>query len=142
MRWFSSTTKVAFFAGGIGVVVLSLLPASQAPSLFNDKLEHLFAYAILGLVGGLAFPTWRATLWMIALLPLLAIALELGQELVPGRSTEIADAVVSSAGSWLTLLPWLAVRLMDLRMAGHAGQDVSRSRGEHRGKHHGKAPIA
>lgn len=113
MRWRGGIVRTAFIAGVMGVVVLSLLPARDAPSLFNDKLEHLIAYAILGLVGGLAFPTWRATLWMIALLPLLAGALELGQEFAPGRSTEIADAVVSGAGSWLTLLPWLAVRLMD-----------------------------
>jgi VanZ family protein len=117
MHWRGAATRAAFIASVIGVVVLSLLPAKHAPSLFNDKLEHLMAYAALGLVGGVAFPTWRATLWMIALLPLLAIALELGQELVPGRSTEVADAVVSGAGSWLTLLPWLAVHLMEREKA-------------------------
>jgi VanZ family protein len=113
MRWQGSGTRAAFIVGVMAVVVLSLLPASRAPALFNDKLEHLIAYAILGFVGGLAFPTWRATLWMIALLPLLAIALELGQMVAPGRSPGIADAVVSGAGSWLTLLPWLAVHLME-----------------------------
>jgi VanZ family protein len=110
-------SRAAFIIGMIAVVTLSLVPARVAPSLFNDKLEHLIAYALLGLVGGLAFPTWRATLWMIALLPLLAVALELGQKLSPGRSTEIADAAVSGAGSWLTLLPWLAVHLMEDRKA-------------------------
>jgi hypothetical protein len=38
MRWRGSTLKMAFVAGGIGVVVLSLLPAKHAPALFNDKL--------------------------------------------------------------------------------------------------------
>src|SRR5215510_7978703 len=113
MRWLSDIGRAAFIAGVIAVVTLSLLPARHALSLFNDKLEHLVAYAALGLVGGLAFPSRRATLWMIALLPVLAIALELGQEFVPGRSTEIADAVASGVGSWLTLLPWLAIHLME-----------------------------
>jgi VanZ family protein len=113
MRWLGNTAKMVFFAGVIGVAVLSLLPAKHAPSLFNDKLEHLIAYAVLGFVGGLAFPTRRATVWMIALIPLLAIAMELGQEFSPGRSTEIADAVISGAGAWLSLLPWLAIHLME-----------------------------
>jgi VanZ family protein len=112
MRW-RGAARAAFIAGVFAVVVLSLLPAKHTLPPFNDKLEHLLAYAILGLVGGLAFPTWRATLWLIALLPLLAIALELGQGLSPGRSTEVADAVVSGAGSWLTLFPWLGVHLME-----------------------------
>jgi hypothetical protein len=43
--------------------------------VLHNKLEHPIAYAVLGLVGGVAFPTWRTTLWMLALLPLLAIAL-------------------------------------------------------------------
>jgi VanZ family protein len=113
VRWRGSTLKIAFVIGVIGVVVLSLLPAREAPSLFNDKLEHLIAYASLGLFGGLAFPTWRATLWMILLLPLLAVAMELGQEFVPGRSTDIADAVFSGTGAWLTLLPWLVIHLIE-----------------------------
>jgi VanZ family protein len=96
----------------IGVVVLSLLPAQDAPSLFNDKLEHLLAYAALGLIGGLAFDNRRATLWLMALLPLLAVVLEVGQEIAPGRSPELADGVVSAAGSWLTLLPQLAIQLV------------------------------
>jgi VanZ family protein len=113
MKWRGVALKMAFVIGVIGVGVLSLLPARDAPSLFNDKLEHLIAYASLGLVGGLAFPTWRATLWMILLLPLLAVAMELGQEFVPGRSTEIADAIFSGTGAWLTLLPWLVIHLIE-----------------------------
>jgi uncharacterized membrane protein SirB2 len=62
MRWLGNTAKMLFLAGVIGVVVLSLLPAKHAPSLFSDKLEHLIAYPVLGLVGGLAFPTRQATL--------------------------------------------------------------------------------
>jgi VanZ family protein len=113
VRWLGGIPKVAFISGVIGVVALSLLPAREAPLLLNDKLEHLIAYAILGFVGGLAFPTRRATLWMIALLPLLSIAMELGQKFAPGRSTEVADAVASGAGAWLTLLPWLVIHLIE-----------------------------
>jgi VanZ family protein len=110
MRWRGSTLKAVFITGVMGVIALSLLPPKHTPSLLGDKLEHLIAYAFLGLVGGLAFQRRRATLWLIALLPSLAIALELAQEFAPGRSTEIADAAVSAAGSWLSLLPWLAIQ--------------------------------
>jgi hypothetical protein len=94
MHWPGSTLKAVFIMGVMGVIALSLLPPKHTPSLLGDKLEHLIAYAFLGLVGCLAFQTRRATLWLIALLPSLAIALELAQEFAPGRSTEIADAAV------------------------------------------------
>jgi VanZ family protein len=99
--------KVAFVVGVIIVILLSLLPTKQAPSLFKDKLEHLASYALLGLVDGLAFPARRMTILRIVLLPALAIALEIAQRFAQGRSTEIADAVVSGVGAWLALAPKL-----------------------------------
>jgi hypothetical protein len=48
--------KLAFIAGVIVVISLSLLPAKQAPpSLFNDKLEHLASHALPGLIGATHF---------------------------------------------------------------------------------------
>lgn len=105
-----TAAKLAFIVGVIIVILLSFLPAKQTASLFNDKLEHLASYALLGLIGGLAFPTRRTTILLIVLLPILALALEIAQRFVPGRSTEITDVVVSGIGAWLVLIPKLALR--------------------------------
>jgi VanZ family protein len=102
--------KLVFVIGVIAIGVLSLLPATQAPSLFPDKFEHLAAYALVGLVGGLAFPTRRATILLIVGLLMLAIALEIGQEFVPGRATDVADAVFSGLGACCALVPRLVSR--------------------------------
>jgi VanZ family protein len=108
--WFQISLRLAFIASVIIVISLSLLPAKQAPSLFNDKLEHLASYALLGALGGLAFPARRTTILLIVLLPALAIALEIAQRFAPGRSTDIADALVSGSGAWLALVPKLLLR--------------------------------
>src|SRR5262249_23684417 len=103
--------KYTFAAGTIAVIVLSLLPGKDMPSLgLSDKLEHLLAYALLGLTGGLAFPTLRAAAALLMLLPLLGIALGIGQLLVPGRSAEIADALADCAGMAIALVPILITR--------------------------------
>jgi VanZ family protein len=104
-RAFDLATKLAFIIGVIAIVMLSLLPVKQAPAVFPDKLEHLAAYALLGLVGGLAFPTQRAAILLIVGLSLLAATLEIGQSFAPGRSPDVADAMFSALGAFVALLP-------------------------------------
>src|SRR5262245_10012606 len=112
MGSFRTALRYFFTAGAIAVIVLSLLPGRDMPSLgVSDKIEHVIAYAVLGLAGGLAFPTRRSTILLLALLPTLGIALEIAQLAVPGRSAEVADALADSIGTAITLLPFLFVRL-------------------------------
>lgn len=112
MDRFKIVSKYIFAVGIIAVVTLSLLPGKDVPSVgVSDKIEHLVAYALLGLAGGLAFPTRRAAIVLLVLLPLLGIALEIAQLRVPERSADIADALADWIGAALTLLPILVVRL-------------------------------
>jgi VanZ family protein len=100
--------RLTFTAAAIAVVVLSLLPRDSLPSVgMSDKYEHLVAYALLAANGWLAFPTRRAALWLMLLLPLMGITLELAQTFVPGRSGEVADALVGALGAYLLLVPML-----------------------------------
>jgi VanZ family protein len=100
--------RLTFTAAAIAVVVLSLLPRDSLPSVgMSDKYEHLVAYALLAANGWLAFPTRRAALWLMLLLPLMGITLELAQTFVPGRSGDVADALVSALGAYLLLVPML-----------------------------------
>jgi VanZ family protein len=109
---FKTVSRYIFAAGMVAVVVLSLLPGKDMPSVgVSDKIEHVVAYALLGLAGGLAFPTRRAMLLLLVLLPILGIALEVAQLFVPERSAEVADALAGWIGTSLTLLPLLLLRL-------------------------------
>jgi len=116
MGQFRTVLKGIFAAGAVAVIVLSLLPGRELPSLgVSDKFEHAAAYALLGLAGGLAFPTRRATIALLLLLPLLGIALEIAQLVVPQRSSEVADALADWIGAVLTLLPILFIRINSAR---------------------------
>jgi VanZ family protein len=101
--------RLAFAAAAIAVVVSSLLPRHSLPSVgISDKYEHLAAYAVLAANAWMAFPSRRAALWLMLLLPLMSVALEFAQTFVPGRSGEAADALVSALGAYLLLVPmWL-----------------------------------
>src|SRR5262249_20357571 len=117
MDRFRIVSRYLFAAGVVAVVVLSLLPRGEMPSVgISDKIEHLVAYALLGLTGGLAFTTRRATILLLVLLPLLGIVLEFAQLVVPGRSSEVADALADWIGTACTLLPILIVRLSSIRI--------------------------
>jgi VanZ family protein len=108
MREIRIGLRLAFAAAAIAVVVLSLLPRDSLPSVgVSDKYEHLAAYAVLAANAWLAFPSRRAALWLMLLLPFMSIVLEFAQTFVPGRSGEVADALVSALGAYLLLVPML-----------------------------------
>jgi VanZ family protein len=119
MSHFGIAFRYVFIAGTIAVVVFSVLPGQEVPSLgLSDKIEHVVAYALLGLTGGLAFPTPKSTILLLVLLPMLGIALEVVQLLSPGRSSEVKDALANGAGATITLLPILIVRFGLARWRG------------------------
>src|SRR5262249_21602968 len=100
------------------VVFLSLLPGRDLPQVgISDKLEHVIAYAAMALSGSLAFPRLTAFLWLLVLLPVLGIAIEFCQLMVPGRSAEVADAVADIIGVLLVILPVLVLHRL-VRRAG------------------------
>ena len=91
--------KIGFCVGVAAVIVGSLMPADLMPVIMNDKLEHLLAYALLSSLGTLIFHTRRAMALLVLSLWALSVVLEAGQQFSPGRSTEIADALVSCLGA-------------------------------------------
>jgi VanZ family protein len=78
-----------------------------------DKVQHLAAFAGLALLAALVLSRWRPLsladyAWLAAALLALAAADELTQQLVPGRSCELADWLADSAGIALGLGLWAA----------------------------------
>ena len=78
------------------LIVLSLVPGSERPHTgLAGQWEHFMAYAGTGVMATLAY---RRALWTVLGLGLLSSALEILQNLVPGRGPAIMDAVFGTVG--------------------------------------------
>src|SRR5882724_10094093 len=82
----------------VAIVVMTLGPPTVRPvSGFNRSLEHVAAFALLGLAFGLAYPSRRM---LLALIGVAAAALmETLQLVVPGRHAYFSDFVINAAGA-------------------------------------------
>jgi VanZ family protein len=110
----------AFAIAVIAIVAASLLPADELPSFdMWDKLEHVLAYALLAVLGALAWAgRTRAAAVLAVSLVAMGIVLELLQTLVPGRYTDPADALANLIGTLAGLSATAALG----RIAGRTGR--------------------
>jgi hypothetical protein len=99
-RALASAFKLAFAIATLMVAVLSLLPGNDLPAVgISDKFEHIIAYAVLALLGGLAIP--GATVLLAVGLSALGVAMEICQMVVPGRSARLrTQSALASASRW------------------------------------------
>jgi VanZ family protein len=104
--WLGWLCKMVFLAGVSTVVIGSLLPGQFIPTLLNDKVEHFLAYATLAISGGAVCRRRQDRLVLMLFLFTLAVGLELGQRLSPGRTADFYDAVAGWAGSCFALIPF------------------------------------
>jgi VanZ family protein len=105
-------------AGWLAVLVVSLRPLEHLPFGVSDKLAHFAAYAAMSAgVAGFCHDA-RAVLRWATLAALIGGAVELGQRLVPMRTTELGDFLANAAGVGLgtvLALLWLALVIRPLR---------------------------
>jgi VanZ family protein len=96
----------------MGIAVLSSVPGEVRPHLpgFSDKLEHVFAFVVLGTVTVLAAP--RSFSWQrfLALSVSFAAVLEVTQVFVPGREASFLDLSASLTGAILGVSLGLLLR--------------------------------
>ena len=83
----------------LGLIAMATLgPLSHRPKMTDDpQVERFLAYALIGGLFGLGHPKRRAML--VVALPCVALLLELGQLLVPGRDFGGRDIVAKSLGA-------------------------------------------
>ena len=90
--------RIAFYAAAALVAAVCLVPSTTLPpTSIGDKLEHVIAYAVLGLLG--AASSRRSALRVILGLAAFGLAIELLQTFSPGRSPELLDLVADIAGA-------------------------------------------
>lgn len=95
-----------------GVVIGSLMPASGVPDLkVSDKLQHVFAYAVLSAGAVQLFARRLSWALVCVLLALMGIGLEhLQSQMAVGRMLDQADAMANAIGVMIglasALTPW------------------------------------
>jgi VanZ family protein len=103
--------RTAFYTTGALVAVLSLVPsAALPPTSIGDKVEHIIAYAVLGLLGAASFG--RSAARVILGLGAFGLAIELLQAFSPGRSPDPLDAAADIIGASLGCGAVIALRRM------------------------------
>lgn len=96
MRWL-------FWLALIAITLLALSPRPPAVAdLGWDKLNHLAAFALLGLLARLAWPAQRLARWLLGLLVYGGL-LEIAQGLTPNRQAEWADLLADALGLLVAL---------------------------------------
>jgi VanZ family protein len=96
---FRNLSRIAFIVGLLAVILLSLLPQEVLPDPGTwDKLNHVMAYGVLALAGGLGFRGLRSLLFVGIGLLILGIALEITQTALTSRSASAYDALANLIG--------------------------------------------
>jgi hypothetical protein len=90
--------KALFAAAMIfaGIAFATLCPLELRPRLGNPNVERFGAYLLLGLCTSFALPRRPAT--VIFAVTAVAVGLEAGQLLVPGRDAAFFDACIKAMG--------------------------------------------
>ena len=92
--------RIAFYAAGALVAAVSLVPSTTLPpTSIGDKVEHVIAYAVLGLLG--AASSERGVMRVILGLAVFGVAIEMLQAFSPGRAPDPLDLVADIAGAGL-----------------------------------------
>jgi len=111
-----ASAKRAFAITALLVIGISLLPGSDLLDIEPwEKITHIVAYAVLAYVGVLAFPQLRQTMMLAVMLPILGVAVEFCQLIVPGRQADIDDAIANTIGVALVLVPLFVLRALRRR---------------------------
>lgn len=94
--------RLGFFVVLALLVVLSVVPPAERPQTgVPHALEHVGAFALAGLLFGLAYA--GGWLWRAGVLVVLAGGIELAQIFVPGRHARLSDLVTDTGGALLGL---------------------------------------
>lgn len=92
------------FAVVLAVLLYAGLREQPVPELFHeeDKLHHVLGFAVLAMSARMAFPHGRLR-WQLPAMLALGAAIELAQNLLPGRTGSVWDMLADMLGVGLGL---------------------------------------
>jgi VanZ family protein len=98
-------TKALFWAAALFALVMALLPhPPRLPGNPSDKIQHILAFATLGLLGTFAFPRLSAP-WLIAALSLFGAFIEIAQAIpMLHRDSDPMDWIADTAACLVIIL--------------------------------------
>jgi hypothetical protein len=113
-RWSGTpTVRALFWAAALFALVMALLPhPPELPGNPSDKVQHVLAFSVLGLLGRVAYPR-LGTLSLIAGLSLFGAVIEILQAIpVLHRDSDPLDWLADTVACTLVLLVlrWWAAR--------------------------------
>jgi VanZ family protein len=118
--------RIAAWLLVVAIVVMTLGPPTVRPvSGFNRSLEHVAAFALLGLAFGLGYPGRRLLLSLIG--AAVVAVMEILQLIVPGRHAYFSDFIINAGGACAGIV--LAI-LFDWLRRGIAAVAATRRNGE------------
>lgn len=90
-----------FWAAALFALTMALIP--NPPDITNDKLQHMAAFAVLGLLGSLAYPRISHR-WLLLGLSLFGAAIEIAQA-IPAlhRDTDPLDWLADTIACGIVL---------------------------------------
>lgn len=104
---FKTLTKIIFYLSLIIILILAVLPANKIPTAFNfwDKAQHFLAFAVLTLLGLIAYIGFKMQKYhtkilinLITGIIIYGAIIELIQTFLPWRSGDIRDWLADSLG--------------------------------------------
>lgn len=96
--------RVAFILAAIFAVVMALLPRPPDITDLPDSMNHMLAFATLGLLAGVGFGS-RSVVWLFVLLTLLGGAIEVAQAIpVLNRDSQWSDLMADMAAALPALI--------------------------------------
>ena len=118
MNSFFTKYKVIFYLSNFILILLYLFPGSLIGYLLYDDLKllpyitrvyiissnHLYAFAILSLIGFFTFKNSKKTQYLSIYLILISIFLELFHNFIPDRSFEYSDLFGNLAGVIIVII--------------------------------------
>jgi VanZ family protein len=119
-RFVRCLLRAGFYAASTLVAIFSLVPSGALPpTSIGDKVEHVIAYAVLGLLG--AASSERGVMRVILGLAVFGVAIEMLQAFSPGRAPDPLDVVADIIGSGLGCSLALLLRHMTSLLIDKSG---------------------
>ena len=116
--------QAAFFAWLAGMATVAVFTLSsrlgppEGPGM--DKIVHFAGYMVLAVQAQPVFSTRRAALIAALCMVPFGIAMEIGQDYVPGRQADVFDAVANSIGALMGVAVAPAFRRLCARLVARA----------------------